>query len=61
MNITVFLLKKFIVILYFSFFMCSNLGLFAQTWKIIKSLIFTSKSIISNTFILQKCKHAHIL
>ena len=32
MNITVFLLKKIIFILNFSFSMCSNLGLFAQTW-----------------------------
>ena len=31
MNNTVFLLKKFIFILKFSFFMSSNLGLFPQT------------------------------
>ena len=32
MNITVLLLKKFIFILNFLFFMSSNLGLFPQTW-----------------------------
>ena len=32
MNIMVFLLKKFIFILNFSFLMSSNLGLFPQTW-----------------------------
>ena len=32
MNITVFLLKNFIFILNSSLFMCSNLGLFAETW-----------------------------
>ena len=58
MNIMVFF------ILNFSFFMSSNLGLFPQTWGlrteyIIKSLIFTCKSIVSNIFRVQKCKHAH--
>ena len=60
MNITVFLLKKIISILIF-LLMCSNLGLFTPTWglsiEIIKSLIFICKSIISDTFLLQKCKH----
>ena len=54
MNIRVFLLKKIIFILNFSFFMCLNLGLFTQTWggalKMIKSLIFTGKSMIKIPF-----------
>ena len=65
MNMTVFLLKKFIFILNFSFFMCYNLGLFTQNWGLStennETSIFRCKSINSNTFLLKKFKHAHIL
>ena len=61
MNITVFLLNKFIFILNFSYLMCSNLGLFPQTWGLstennwILNLYFI-KSIIIYTFLLT-CTH----
>ena len=64
MNMTVFLLKKLILILNFSFFFCSNLGLFTQTCGLStenNNPLYLLIIISNNFFFLQKCKHAHIL